>query len=109
MRTIDFKELEKKINEESKKMQEVEKLMFHAMKSDVVCQFILGLTDDEWKNLTQKKRESNTKMRISEELNDCDCSVTRIHSLPLNSIEQIKAIQKLKKIVEYFSPVASNF
>lgn len=78
----------------------VDDLMDYAMLGDDVCQYIFGLTETQWDNLTKKNTAANAEYGLSAELNNLDCSIQHIESLP-PSLTQTQAIAKLRKIVEY--------
>ncbi len=89
-------ETAKMIKEYQRKV--VDDLMDIAMLGDDVCQYVFGLSEGQWKNLTGKHDTEDMSMGLSKELNNLDCSIRHIESLP-PSLTQTQAIAKLRMIV----------
>lgn len=85
-----------------KKYQEkiVDDLMDYALLGDDVCMYMFGLTSTEWFNLCAKRDSENNEMNLSKDLNNVDCSIRYIESLP-PSLQQTQSISKLRAIVKH--------
>lgn len=80
--------------------QVVDKLMDYAMLGDDICQYMFGMKQAAWEAITKPTNTANADYGLSAELNNLDCSIQHIESLP-PSMAQTQCIAKLRKIVEH--------
>lgn len=88
----------KKIKEYQR--EEVDSLMEYAMLGDDVCQYLFGISKANWDTITKATNAVNAVYGLSAELNNLNCSIEHIESLP-PSLTQTQSIAKLRKIVEH--------
>jgi hypothetical protein len=82
---------------------ETDKLMDIVRLGDEVAQYVFGIDPKEWERLCKPNDGKDDNMGISATLNNLDCTVDYINSLP-PSLTQTQSVAKLRKIVEYHAP-----
>lgn len=105
MRFIKMEKLDGLLRLHQAKDKITEKFLKMALEcGDRFCMVYCGLTKEEWETMSSQKNEEDKIIGLSEELNNCDCSVGHINSLPLDSNSRLHCLEKLRKIIKYYVP-----
>ena len=71
-----------------------------------VGSFVLGITEEEFKKVCDKKDDLPEKLQcLSDDLACLNCHPDIIKNMPPESLETTKRLCKLRSIVEYYAPV----